>query len=70
VRRERCDFCRGRAVLNGAAWVDPSAPRYVPCPRCGFEVSESVRPAPEVGAGRAREQDRLSKGDRKADSKA
>jgi hypothetical protein len=40
IRRHRiepgeCEFCHGLPVRNGAAWVDPNAPTFAPCPRCG-----------------------------------
>jgi hypothetical protein len=36
-----CGFCKGRPVLNAAAWVSLDAPKYAPCPRCGREWTEA-----------------------------
>jgi hypothetical protein len=37
-----CDYCKGKPVLNGLAWVDLSAPRFAPCPRCGLEWDDDA----------------------------
>lgn len=30
-----CQWCEDRPVVNAAHWTDSSAPKYLPCPRCG-----------------------------------
>lgn len=35
-----CDFCKGRPVLNAAAWTSATERKYAVCPRCGADPYE------------------------------
>jgi hypothetical protein len=37
-----CGFCKGKPVLNAAAWTTIGASKYAACPRCGQEWDDAA----------------------------